>query len=97
MKRLFWLVIFAFILSGCSGVSTKPAGEAFAQDEVYQGYPCSPNCDDFQKGFDAAGKQELIDENNCVGNSMAEITGCKAYITEYKIENKTFDELLEDL
>ena len=94
MKTTIIIIFTTMLLAGCSNIAIKPSDEAYASDEVYQGYPCSPNCQDFQKGFDAAKDHKLTIPNQCQGQSMAETTGCKAYVNEYQFENQTYYELI---
>jgi hypothetical protein len=97
MKHITIILICALFLVACAKSADKPANEAYAQDEVYQGYPCIPDCQAFQKGFDNAKNQGLTQPNQCSGENMAEITGCKAYVNEYQFENQTYEDLVNHL
>ena len=97
MKRLVLLTIFVLFLSGCNQLSTSVStDQAYADDQVYMGYPCQETCPEFQQGFEWAKNNDITEVINCSGETEAEITGCKAYVTEYHINNRSYQEIIED-
>ena len=97
MKRLLLPTILGFVLVACTNSAASLKSEqAYADDQVYEGYPCLDNCQDFEKGFTWAESQGIDEIINCSGASEAEIVGCKAYVTEYLIENTQYQDLVDD-
>ena len=97
MKYLFKLVVMSVFLSACSVALIDIPKDAFAEDQIYQGYPCLDECEAFKRGFDLARKDKIQDVNQCDGSELKEITGCRVYVNEFKFENRTFDQLITDL
>lgn len=96
MKRFLYILVVAIVFAGCTKNTALFPQEAYADDEVYHSYPCTPNCQAFQIGFDNASSREFTHKDQCFGASLEEITGCKAYVKEYEIEHKSFDQLIKD-
>ena len=97
MKTLLGIITTSVFFAGCAVNTASFPHEAYADNEVYQGYPCTPNCQAFIKGFDNASNSKFTHRDQCFGDSLEEITGCKAFVNEYKIEHKSFDQLINDL
>lgn len=97
MKRLVLLTIFVFFLSGCNQLSSSiSTDQAYADDQIYMGYPCLDTCEEFETGFEWAKANQIIEAINCSGETDTEITGCKAYVTEYHINNRSYQDIIED-
>ena len=50
--------------------------------ESFYGYPCLDDCSGHQAGYDWAEENEIVDEDDCEGNSNSLIEGCIAYVEE---------------
>jgi hypothetical protein len=92
-----FLIVFSSILllSACS--TSQPTSERFTVDELYQGYPCRDYCDSFQKGYDAAVENGIIDAQYCIGGTIEEVAGCKAFVADFKYENQSYEQFIESL
>ena len=96
MKRLVLLAILTTTLAGCNQLSSSiSTDQAYADDQVYMGYPCLESCDQFEVGYKWAKDNQITEVINCSGETEAEIIGCKAYVTEYHYNDQTYQELIE--
>jgi hypothetical protein len=99
LRRCLLITLTAAVLTGCSGtqlsfgsnrqVSLKAGG-------VYQGYPCGEDCSGFKEGYDGALHEGIKKSSLCDDFVQIQQLGCKAYVTDYDYEHKTFNELLKD-
>lgn len=87
------ILLTTLILAGCNSSPSTP--QAAIQD-TYQDYPCYPDCQAFQKGYDQAAAQKITTPENCPDSSFPETTGCKAYVNEYRFEHRANDLLLKN-
>lgn len=88
MKKSHLLLLSLFL-----GACTVSTAINIQPNQIYRGYPCGDHCLAFQKGFERAEQQNLTQETACSGQQLEEITGCKAYITEYVRTTPEFTDL----
>ena len=86
-KYLLLVPVLALTLTGCTNVQTDYQ-KSIENQQLYQGYPCGDTCADFQIGYDQAKASDLKAESECQGNNLAQITGCKAYISDFTFDNQ---------
>jgi hypothetical protein len=91
------VLLLALVASGCSHYTMTSGQLPYAPDELYQGYPCAPNCEVFKAGFDQAQKEQYKTMSQCPATVDAQAVGCKAYVKEFQIEHKSFEELINGL
>ncbi len=89
---LFLLTILT--LAGCG---PSPRVTAYQDYELYEGYPCVPHCDAFQAGYDNARAHHYKELSSCGQDLTPQVTGCKAYVTEYQLEKKEGDLIRQEL
>lgn len=88
MKKLLPLIITSLTLSACAYV---PPATSFKDSELYQGYPCTDHCQEFQQGYELALNNKIVTESDCVGDNLDVITGCKAYVSDYRFDHQEAD------
>lgn len=90
MKHAIIILVVGTILAGCiSHPPERPS--SYSPDEVYQGYPCTPHCPEFQAGYDQAQLDQLTSINDCGDSLSPYTTGCAAYVNEYLIQNRPIE------
>lgn len=92
--KLLVVVILALGLAGCS---EKPSLQAYAEDQLYEGYPCGDTCDAFGQGYEKAATAGYTSHTQCGSGADPSTVGCKVYVTEFDIEQREYDELMRDI
>lgn len=87
------VLVISFFLAACGGPQVNEQG--FNQDQLYQGYPCFDSCPDFEQGYTYASENKITDPEECTGNNLPQITGCKAYASDYAFDNLPYGRLVE--
>jgi hypothetical protein len=87
-------LLSAFLFSGCIG-SAIVIPVTINPDQVYLGYPCRDQCEDFKSGYEAAKASMLESTTKCVSKNDAERLGCQAYVTDYRYATTEDKELIQ--
>lgn len=48
----------------------------------FHGYPCTEDCSGHEAGYEWAEENDIVDVDDCGGNSDSFIEGCEAYVEE---------------
>ena len=91
--KLFLILLTGLLLSGCG---QKPPLQAYADHQLFEGYPCGDTCDEFSKGFEAAQSAGFTSGDQCGEGFDSATMGCKVYVTEFEIEQKEYEDIMED-
>jgi hypothetical protein len=91
---IFWIMLAIAALIYWSNSDDHRSQASSAKAEAYSdnggadgsgtfhGEPCTVDCSGHQAGYDWAEEHDIVDEDNCGGNSESFIEGCKAYVRE---------------
>jgi hypothetical protein len=72
------------ILSGCTISLQTPNIDS---DQVYLGYPCFDDCENFAAGYQQGLKAGFTKPQDCESLNEVVRVGCSAYVNEYEFVN----------
>ena len=85
MKYLPLLILSLVLFGGCMG---NTQNSDIKSSEIYKGYPCFGNCEEFQAGYELADKQALERMEACTNFTQSQLLGCKARVQEHIIKER---------
>lgn len=103
------MICLALLLTGCSS-SYEPVEESatssssaqpsqtrsYTQPRTFNGYRCTDDCSGHDAGYEWAEENDVVDPDDCGGNSNSFIEGCEAYAEEIQEEYERQEQEYED-
>jgi len=77
-KTIIVIAAASILLAGCQ-TNPKITGQ------VFQGYPCQDNCENFIKGYEQAKNDRYTDDAQCDLVESDLRLGCLSYMREYRL------------
>ena len=89
--KYFFVIHVSLLVTACTTI--PDTNIQFNQEQVYKGYPCFDQCEEFKSGYDLAISQKLTSYQSCSNITSAMQSGCKAGVNEYNFENNPESDL----
>ncbi len=85
MKYLPILFLSLMFFGGCT---SNTQNSDIKSSEIYKGYPCFGNCQEFKAGYELADKQVLETMDECARFTDSQLLGCRARVQEHIIKQR---------